>query len=191
MPRILFRDRPLVSRRRAAVWFILSVIVFPADTGAQRLTPEAARLQAAFLLKFPQFVEWPPAVLTARKTIDICVARPNPFEGALRELVKGESVGARALVVRDVGPPDALDTCHVLFMSASTPDAGRLLERVKGRPVLTVGEADGFLDDGGIIRLRFLDRRLRFDINGAAADRGSLRLSSQLLELAVVVRGRP
>ena len=47
------------------------------------------------------------------------------------------------------------------------------------------------VDDGGIVRLRSVDGRIRFDIDVAAAQRAGLRVSSQLLQLALTVRGRP
>jgi hypothetical protein len=62
---------------------------------------------------------------------------------------------------------------------------------VANLPVLTVGDGDTFLDDGGVIQLRTLDRRVRFDISMSAAQHSRLRLSSQLLRLALEVRGGP
>jgi hypothetical protein len=54
---------------------------------------------------------------------------------------------------------------------------------------LTVGDERGFVDEGGMIALRVVDGRVRFDVNVTAARRAGLRLSSQLLQLAMSVRG--
>ena len=40
-----------------------------------------------------------------------------------------------------------------------------------GPGVLTVGEGDGFLQDGGMISFVIENRRTRFDVNSAAAER--------------------
>ena len=56
-----------------------------------------------------------------------------------------------------------------------------------GRPVLTVGEADNFLPEGGIIRLHLVQDKIRFDINIGAADSSHLKISSRLLLLATSV----
>jgi hypothetical protein len=53
--------------------------------------------------------------------------------------------------------------------------------------VLTVGETDAFLERGGVIAFAMEGGKLRFSINAAAADRAGLKLSSQLLKLAVRV----
>ncbi len=64
-----------------------------------------------------------------------------------------------------------------------------MLDAVGDQPVLTVGESSRFLDDGGVISLQVIDRRVRFEVSATAAERIGLRLSSQLLRLAVRVRG--
>jgi hypothetical protein len=56
-------------------------------------------------------------------------------------------------------------------------------------PILTVGETPRFLENGGIISLHVVDRKVRFEIDARAAARAGLTLSSQLMRLASNVRG--
>ncbi len=147
------------------------------------------RLKAAFVSKFPQFVEWPRASLDGRASIDVCVANPDPFGADLVELLAGEAVNGRALAVRPVSSPSDVPGCHLLFVSERS-GARRLLLRAAGTlPILTVGDDPHFLDDGGIVGLRVIDGRVRFEIDDGAARRVGLRISSQLLRLALAVRG--
>ena len=67
----------------------------------------------------------------------------------------------------------------------------RLLRAARDRPILTVGEDDRFLHEGGIIAFRVVDRRVRFDVDLAHARRAGLRLDVQLLRLARQVHGGP
>jgi hypothetical protein len=115
---------------------------------------------------------------------------PNPFGTMLDELVQGEAIGGRRLSVRRVDS-SGLESCHVLYLSAAAADRAAVLQKVGARPVLTVSDAPHFLDEGGIIQLRVVDRRVRFEIDSAAASRANLRLSSQLLRLALAVRRGP
>ena len=149
-------------------------------------------LKAAVLSKFPAFTEWPPSSLQGRTTIDICVVRPNLFGTTLTDLVAGESVGGRPLRVRELTSIGTVDDCHLLFIpAAATSDRKQLLARVRRLPVLTVGDSPAFLEEGGIVELRLVSGRVRFEINMAAADGAGIRLSSQLLRLALNVRGGP
>src|SRR4029077_21064360 len=122
--------------------------------------------------------------------IDLCVAGPNPFGSALAELVGGVTVRGRQLVTRDLDDPRAMETCQLLFIPALSATVRKeLLVRASTLPVLTVGDYPGFLDEGGIVNLRLVEGRVRFEINLDAANRTGVRLSSQLLRLALHVRG--
>jgi hypothetical protein len=158
---------------------------------AQSIDPEY-HLKAAVVSKFPEFVEWPPAALDSRTTIDLCVARPNPFGVALAQLVSGESLRGRTVVTREVASGNDLRTCHLLFVPrGSDIDTHVLIAGAAKHHVLTVGESPRFLEDGGIINLHLVDGRIRFEVDMNAANRAGVRLSSQLLRLATLVRGGP
>jgi hypothetical protein len=146
------------------------------------------RLKAAFVYRFPQFVEWPASALQDAPTLDLCVLEPNPFGSDLQQLATGEAFAGRPLRVRGVTGIGALSGCHLLFVGVRS-QAAAVLKAVAARPVLTVGESDRFLDDGGIIVLKIVDRRVRFEVDAGNAQRAGLRISSQLLSLAAAVRG--
>ncbi len=150
---------------------------------------EVDRLKAAFVVHLPQFVEWPAASHARRNSLEFCVSKLNPMGPALKAAVVGESFMGRPVVVRAIDADEPIGSCHVLFVS--TPTGGslnHLLFRASSLPILTIGEDQRFLDNRGIIRLRLIDGRVRFDVNTIAADRVGLRLSSQLLRLALEVR---
>jgi hypothetical protein len=117
------------------------------------------------------------------------VLQPNPFGSVLDQLVTGESLSGRPLRVRVVNTVDALQGCHALFASARSEIAAAALKAVAGRPVLTVGESDHFLDAGGIIALKVVDRRVRFEVDATNAQKAGLRISAHLLNLAAAIRG--
>ena len=115
------------------------------------------------------------------------LARPGR-PGASGEGGYGESVRGRPLRVRTVTASDPIANCHLLFVPAG-PAQRSLLSAAANHPILTVGDDPAFLDDGGMIALRVVNGRVRFEIDDAAARRVGLRISSQLLGLAVAVRG--
>jgi hypothetical protein len=165
-----------------------AVLCVPAHTGAQSAADEY-RLKAAFVYRFPQFVEWPTAAIQDSRTLDLCVLQPNPFDSSLEQLVRGESLGGRPLRVRVVAGVEALSGCHALFAGARSDASAAVLKAAAGRPILTVGETDRFLDDGGIIVLKVVERRVRFEVNATNAEKAGLRINAQLLSLAAAVRG--
>jgi hypothetical protein len=148
------------------------------------------KLKAAFVSKFPQFVEWPQAAAGSPARIDVCVGLPDPFGADIDDLVSGQTPGGRQMVARRVEAEQDLDGCRVLYVGVRPGGhLHPLLRRASSLPILTVSDDPHFLDDGGIVRLRIVAGRVRFDINAAAARRVGLRISSQLLQLAASVQG--
>jgi hypothetical protein len=177
--------KPRLDHRTAFLTFLFAVI---ASALAQGQAIPLVRLKAAVLSKLPQFIEWPPAALDNRATLDLCVGSPDPFGAELQALVAGDTVNGRPLVVRRVEHEEDVDGCHILYLP-STRSAPPLLRRAQSHPILTVGDDPRFLDQGGIVGLRVVDGRVRFDINATVAQQVGLRVSSQLLRLALSVKG--
>jgi hypothetical protein len=169
---------------------LLLAAVPTAWAGPETTTVLQNRLKAAVVSKLPQFVEWPAESLEGRASLNICVWPPTPFVADLQVLVAGETFNGRPLATRRVAAVEDLADCQLLFLPARL-DAGAhaFLLAAQSLPILTVGDAPGFLEDGGIVALRVVESRVRFDINIEAGRRAGLHISSQLLRLAVSVRG--
>jgi hypothetical protein len=76
--------------------------------------------------------------------------------------------------------------CHVLFVCPSEkPFLSRILPPLQKDGILLVGDTPGFLEAGGIINLVIEDKKVRFEINLAAAAREKLQIRSSLLRLAI------
>jgi hypothetical protein len=159
----------------------------PQPAGAQPATEEY-KVKAAFLFHFAQLVEWPAALNAGDQSVNLCVFADEPRLQELQSTIEGKLIGTRVLHVRLISQPQAVQGCNILFLSR---DEGwrqaAILKSLRGQPVLTVGETDSFLSDGGMIRLRLDDDKIRFDINAGAADSSQLKISSRLLLLATTV----
>ena len=98
--------------------------------------------------------------------------------------VRGVPVALKTfLTVADIG------ACDLLFVPA--PEAAKLadvLVGVRGKNVLIVGESTGFAADGAGVNFYVEEKKLRFEINPDAAADAGLKVSSQLLKLARVVK---
>ena len=178
--------------RASALLLVAFFVSLGPDSAIQAQTiPNEYRLKAAFVYQFPQFVEWPAAAWKGAAGVQICILQPNPFGRELEALVRGESLNGRPYSIREITGPDGVGGCHLLFIPGNAKAGGEVLRAARGSSVLTIGEGDRFLDQGGIIVLRIVERRVRFEVNAAGAQNVGLRISSQLLSLALSVRGGP
>ena len=139
-------------------------------------------VKAAFLLNFAKFVEWP---ASSTSPFTICIVGDDPFGAVLDQLVEGETVQGRRIVVSRVSR--VADSCMVVFAGSSQRDLARIVSNA-GPGVLTVGEGERFLREGGMITFIVENRRVRFDINHKAVAAGGLHVSSKLLSVARTVR---
>lgn len=144
---------------------------------------EQARVKAAFVLNFMKFTAWPAGPVTASKTIVLCATDSHPLAGQLHELEGREVRDLQVRVVHrtaDDSPP-----CDVIFVTRIDDATLKALRsEVAARPILTISDQTGFLEQGGMIEIKLVDGRTRFDINLLAARAAGLTLSSQLLQLA-------
>jgi YfiR/HmsC-like len=172
--------------RAAALWAIAAALWMPA-TGKAAEQPSEYDVKAVFLLNFVKFVEWPAgAFADPDSPIAICILGNNPFGSVLDDLVQGETVSGRKVVVRKLSEPPSPKACQLAFAQGSAKEAAKALGTL-GRGVLTVGEGESFARDGGIIGFVLENRRVRFEINRTAAETAGLTLSSKLLSVAKAV----
>jgi YfiR/HmsC-like len=151
--------------------------------------PTPPELEAVFLFNFSQFVDWPPqAFADASAPIVIGVLGSDPFGATLDEVVRGETVKGRALIVRRFRSIEDLTDCQILFVSRS--ERARLepiLQALKGRSVLTVSDFEDFAQEGGVICFVLVESKIRLRVNLGTARAAGLTLSSKLLRPAQIV----
>ena len=148
-------------------------------------------VKAGFLYNFAKFVRWPDTAFDSPDApLSLCVIGDDPFGDDLNGLSSRKVRGREIAVARDIRTQEAV-RCHVLFVSASLRgELEPVLDAVRSRHVLTVGDVSGFAQAGGMINLVTDEGRVRFEVNPTAADRAGLRISSDLLSLATIVDER-
>ncbi|MGD9870548.1 MAG: YfiR family protein [Thauera sp.] len=171
--------------RTLALGLLAAATLGAADARADDALDQA-RLKAAFVLNFMKFTTWPEARTPDAATLTLCATDGHPLAGQLHEL---EGRDVRGLGVRIVHPTDNdVRACDVVFVTAADAATLQALQRATAaRPMLTISDRAGFIDRGGMIEMKLINGRTRFDINLAAARAAGLTLSSQLLQLAARV----
>lgn len=165
----------------------LAVAVLAPLRSAQAGSDEAT-VQAAFVANFARFTQWPAAVSPQRQGVmQLCqYGQREDLEQALRAL-QGRPLQGASVQWRQIQRAEEARGCHLLFVT----EPGLALVALTGQPVLTVSDQPGFVQRGGMIGLLRHGGRLRFEIHLGAASQAGLKLSSDLLSLAVGVIEAP
>ena len=150
------------------------------------------QVKALFLLNFTKYVDWPAATFAQTNTpITIGVYGKNNFGDDLQKAVAGRMVNGRGIVIQQMSDTNDLVKCQILFISSSEGgNQGDILNQLKALPVLTVGETDEFIEQGGVIHFVKKAGKVRLEINLQAAQQANLQISSKLLSVADMVKGR-
>jgi len=169
------------------LWMILGSLAQGAETGYTEY-----QVKSLFLLNFTKYVTWPATTYAGTNDpIVIGVYGETNIQAELQKTVANRNANGHPIVVTTYGPNDDLTHCQILFISRVDPEVGtRLLARLKTLPVLTVGETDQFLEQGGIIKFVKREERVRLEISLEAAQAAQLQISSKLLSVADTVKGR-
>jgi len=153
--------------------------------GAEQATDAAVK--AAFLFNFTKFTDWP--ALAQGAPLVACVVGDEGVAAALVEIVGVHTVAGHRLVLGPSHDSRTWRACHLLFIAElQMRRSADALAGVTTLPVLTVSDTKGFARSSGIIELYANAGQLHFAINVAAAERSGLRLGSQLLSLARIIR---
>lgn len=149
-------------------------------------------LKAVYLYNFLQFVYWPESVRSQTKdgVMTIGIVGSSPFGKSLDELKKSiRESGMKPVRIIQYGPYDDgmnLTGCNLLFVSPSEKrNFQKIMAGLKNAPVLTVGDTENFIAAGGMINLVQDKGRIRWIINRASIEKAGLRLSSQVLGIAL------
>ncbi len=151
--------------------------------------PAEAPIKAAFVYNFAKYAKWPESAFAAADSRLLICSLGRDDE--TRELASMEMkpIQGRAVVYQPRSTAEDLRGCHVAYIAESEEKSlADVLQALRGAPVLTVAEFDGFASGGGMIGLYVAESRVRFEVNLAAVRATGLQLGSNLLKLARIIR---
>ena len=148
-------------------------------------------LKAVLIFNFTQFVEWPPTAFARDDApFVIGVLGRDPFGRALDDVVRTETCGNRRIEVVRFTSAEAIRDCHILFISETeSANLARILAVLGRRPILTVGDFEGFSLRGGMMRFKKSpEGKIQLRINLDVVKAANLVVSAKLLRIAEIVR---
>jgi len=145
-------------------------------------------VKGLFVLKFIKYVEWP-ASATADSPFVVGIVGGDKIADYLKRNADGKTINGRRIQIRSLSPADDPKGCAILFIGAAeSARAGEVISTLSMSPVLTVGEDDAFIRNGGMINLTLREGKIQLEVNLKGAKRAGLQISSQLLSVAASVK---
>jgi YfiR/HmsC-like len=172
----------------AAILGLLAMAFYPSFSRSAEFSEDVVK--AAYLYRFAGYVEWPEHGSSQTAfTIDVLGAPGIARE--LRRLLPGHPINGRVAEVREITGNRDLGNAQIVYLAAGHADFVRtLVPRPSDASMLVVTDEDGGLNAGSTLNFLTIDRNVRFEVSISAAERWGLRISSELLGVAIRVQGR-
>lgn len=151
---------------------------------------EEYTLKAVFLERFTRFIEWPEEsqISDTEKPFVLGVIGNKSFADLLASIYQKKKIRNKKVSITLLDNPREAAGCHLLFIAESENKHLReILATTRDKPILTVGDGEGFARQGILINFFIRDGRLCFEINESAAADTKLKISHLLLEAAKIV----
>ena len=153
--------------------------------GSGKVLAKDYTYHTVFVYNFTKYIAWPEA------TNDMVIGVQGGDKDAMaafEKMAESKSMGERKFVIRAITKPEDAAACHVIFIpDGESSKVSAYAEKFAESPKLIVTERDGLVKRGSMINFVIVDGKMRFELNQEALNRSGLKVSQQLLSLAIVV----
>jgi len=143
-------------------------------------------VKAAFIYSFGRYVEWPQDAFEGKSgPFVLGVCGEDPFGQAMDRIAQAKTIQGRKITIQRMVAIEDLQNSHILFISHTLPltEQIAIIDRMRGKPTLLVGETPGFAEHGGGVNFFLEGGTVRFEINVDAIRQKKLVLDAKLLNL--------
>jgi YfiR/HmsC-like len=164
-------------------FIVLICALVPVCVNANNFSEQ--EIKAAYIYNFLHFIEWNSKDISS---LNICLYGPdenvvNSFKSMPKKTKAGRDVNV--IFYNVIKTSADINLCHVVFINkAGTSETKKILAKVESNEIMTIGESDGFVKQGGMIGFVIENEKVSFDVSMVAVKKASLNISSQILRLA-------
>ncbi|MGH7884383.1 MAG: YfiR family protein [Thermodesulfobacteriota bacterium] len=162
------------------IFIMICIFINAAATYAA--PPKSSEVEAVFIYKFLQFIEWPEHKQDAN--FNICTLGEGEINDVIEIIDLKNMDGISVKVLKKIKNEER-SKCRVIYIGEIEDKYEKeTLKFSKENSILTISNKNGFLESGGIINFLIVDNRVNFEINFKEAKNSGLKISSKLLRTA-------
>lgn len=149
-------------------------------------TAQDYKYHPSYIYNFTKYIQWPSSYQSG--DFIIAVLGESPIIEELERMAANKSVGAQKFVIKKYSSVADIDKCHMLFIPVSkSRDLSEALAAVGSQSTLVLTEKAGMASEGSGINFVLKEGRWKFELNKSATDKSSLKVSSELAKLAILI----
>jgi len=144
------------------------------------------KLKAVYILSFSLFTEWPDNASQnlKNKPFIITVFGENPFKEKLKDVIKTKKhkLKGRPIILKHTNKLEDITNSNIVFISSSERyKISKIISYIRGKPILTIGDTEGYANKGVMINMIRKGKNIKFDINLKEVKQSKIYISSRLL----------
>src|SRR5262249_50659937 len=142
--------------------------------------PDVNQTKANMLWNIAKFVEWPALPEDRSTPLVFTILGEDDLAASIAGLLSSRTVNGRPVFVRFARRAQDARGSQILYLAASeSGQMNSVLAAVDAAAVLTVSDAPGFAEHGGMLGFETDGTHIRFEVNRGVAERNGLKLSAK------------
>ena len=164
---------------------LLIILFLVSGEGRAQDAEKEASLKAVFLYNFTKYIDW--QNLDNHEYFVIGVVGTTEIMSALNQIAKSNRVEGKKILILNFKKTDEISHCDVLFISGHSGIPVLSAVNQTGRGTLTVSEEPPGSSSGAAFNFIIKDDKLKFEASLKAINVTGLKISAQLMKLAILV----
>ena len=150
-------------------------------------TKDEYTIKALFVYNFTKYIEWNEQSLPQQFRIG--VYGESEISEKLSQIVKGKKLYNRTIELKALKTIDDAAGYQIVYIVKDQGTALQiLLDKYSGTEMLLITEEKNMGIKGAGINIIEKDQRMKFELNESAIKKSGLKVSSQLYDLAIVIK---
>lgn len=168
--------------KKACSVFIFALVAFVA-TAQEKPMHE---IHAAMIYNFLKYIQWPNDAEPGEFVVGV-MGEDDVFN-TLKSFYDGKPKGAKKYSIRKLASADEAASCAVVYLGKNkSKEFEAIKAATTGKPVLTITDSFNLGKKGSCINFKVIDEKLKFELNQASISGSTLKVSSQLSSMAILL----
>jgi hypothetical protein len=167
---------------------LLTLIFWAAGTNTVKAQDVNYKAYSVYVYNFIKYIEWPESAKADEFVI--AIIGESPVKTELKTLAATKKANGKTIVIKQYNSIEEVGQCQILYISSGRSSVLKnAIERTKGMSALLIAEREGLAKKGaGINFVTLEDETLKFELNRKVIENNNLKVSNQLISLALVVK---
>lgn len=166
---------------------VLTLIVFVLAAWASYAQEKPMHeIHAQMIFNFLKYIQWPNDAEPGEFVVGV-MGEDDVFN-TLKNYYDGKPKGAKKYSIRKLSSAEEAANCAVVYLGKNkSGQFENIKTAISGKPVLTITDSFNLGKKGSCINFKVVDEKLKFELNQASVSSSSLKVSSQLSSMAILL----